>query len=346
MVTVSVKKIAELVQGQVRGNENLPISGITNIEAPLENCITFVTETGRIQDLEATPISCILAPPGSVSEAKTLILTANPKAAWAGLLAFFHPARTYGGRISEKASIHPSAVISDGVTVEAFAVIGERVKVGRGSTVRSNAYLDSDVVIGENTVIHPNVMIYDRTQIGSRVIIHAGSVIGSDGFGYVFSGKEQIKVPQVGNVVIEDDVEIGSNVSIDRATMGSTVIRRGVKLDNLVQVAHNVEIGAHSVASSQVGISGSSKIGSYVILAGQVGIADHCEVGDGAILGAQAGLPSKKKIPPRQIFFGSPARPYDVEKRLLASQPFLSGALKQLRELAKKIEALEKAQAG
>jgi UDP-3-O-[3-hydroxymyristoyl] glucosamine N-acyltransferase len=346
MVTVPVKKIAELVKGEVSGNEALPISGITNIEAPLEHCITFVTDSTRIKELEETPISCILAPPGSASRVKTLILTPHPKAAWAGLLGFFHPPRKYGGRISDRASISPTAVISGGVTVEPFAFIGDRVKIGAGSAVRANAYIDSDVEIGENTVIHPNVTIYDRTQIGSRVIIHAGTVIGSDGFGYVFSGQEQIKVPQVGNVVIEDDVEIGANVSIDRATMGSTVIRRGVKLDNLVQVAHNVEIGAHSVASSQVGISGSSKIGSCVILAGQVGIADHCEVGDGAILGAQAGLPSKKKIPPRQIFFGSPARPYATEKRLLASQPFLADALKQLRDLARRIEALEKNQAG
>ncbi len=343
MPTKSVKEIAALIEGTVSGDESIQVKGITNIDAPLEGCVTFVTEVGRLRDLEETPVVCILAPPGSQSSKKTLILTPHPKIAWARLLVLFHPPRAFSGKISEKAFISSSAVLGQGVTVEPFAFIGERVKIGSGATIRANAYIDSDVTIGANTVIHPNVTIYDRTVIGSRVIIHAGTAIGSDGFGYVFTGKENLKVPQIGNVVIEDDVEIGSNVSIDRATMGSTIIRKGVKIDNLVQIAHNVEMGDHTVASSQVGISGSSKIGKNAILAGQVGIADHCEVGDGAILGAQAGLPTKKKIPPRQIYFGSPARPYDVERKLLASQPFLAETIKQVRELARKIEQLEKA---
>lgn len=343
MITKTVKEIASLIGGTVSGDESLVLKGITNIDAPLEGYVTFVTDAEKIGDLENTGIACILAPPGSQSSKKTLILTAHPKIAWAKLLVLFHPPRTYSGKISDKAFVSPSAVLGQGVTIEPFAFIGERVKVGNGTAIRANAYIDADVTIGENTVIHPSVMIYDRTVIGSRVIIHAGTVIGSDGFGYVFTGKENLKVPQIGNVVIEDDVEIGSNASIDRATMGSTTIRKGVKLDNLVQIAHNVEVGEHSVASSQVGISGSSKIGRNAILAGQVGIADHCEVGDGAILGAQSGLPTKKKIPAKQIYFGSPARPYDVERKLLASQPFLAETVKQVRELARKIERLEKA---
>lgn len=343
MITKTVKEIASLIGGTVSGDESLVLKGITNIDAPLEGYVTFVTDAEKIVDLENTGIACILAPPGSQSSKKTLILTAQPKIAWAKLLVLFHPPRAYSGRVSDKAFVSPSAILGQGVTIEPFAFIGERAKVGNGTAIRANAYIDADVTIGENTVIHPNVMIYDRTVIGSRVIIHAGTVIGSDGFGYVFTGKENLKVPQIGNVVIEDDVEIGSNASIDRATMGSTTIRKGVKLDNLVQIAHNVEVGEHSVASSQVGISGSSKIGRNAILAGQVGIADHCEVGDGAILGAQSGLPTKKKIPPKQIYFGSPARPYDVERKLLASQPFLAETVKQVRELARKIERLEKA---
>lgn len=343
MPTKSASEIAALIEGTVAGNPSTLISGITNIDAPLPGCVTFVSDPAKIQELEETPLACILAPPGSLAAKKTLIITANPKIAWAKLLVFFHPPRVFSGKISEKSFISASAVLGQNVTVEPFAFIGERAKIGNGSTVRANAYIDSDVTIGENTVIHPNVTVYDRAVIGSRVIIHAGTVIGSDGFGYVFTGKENLKVPQIGNVVIEDDVEIGSNVSIDRATMGSTIIRKGVKLDNLVQIAHNVEVGEHSVASSQVGISGSSKIGKNAILAGQVGIADHCEIGDGAILGAQAGLPTKKKIPPKQIYFGSPARPYDVERKLLAAQPFLGETIKQVRELARKIEQLEKA---
>lgn len=342
MKAFTTAEIAGIVQGTVKGNESLEIRGITSIDLPREECITFVGEQELIEDLENTPISCVLAPPGSASREKTLIIVKNPKAAWARLLSLFYPPRAYPGTVSNKAWISPSAQLGEGVTIEPFVYIGERVRIGSRTTIRSNSYVDSDVSIGNNTVIHPNVMIYDRTVIGNGVIIHAGSVIGSDGFGYIFTGTEQVKVPQVGNVVIEDDVEIGSNVSIDRATIGCTIIRKGAKIDNLVQIAHNVEVGEQTVASSQVGISGSSKIGRNVILGGQVGIADHCEVGDGAILGAQAGLPTKKKIPPRQVFFGSPARPYAAEKKLLAAQNFLADTIKLVRELAQRIEALEK----
>ncbi len=342
MTAKTASEIAKLVQGTVVGNENLLIKGIASIDAPQEGFITFINESDRVKDLESTPISCILAPPGTTSSFKTLILTKNPKWSWAQLMSLFYPPRTFSGGVSEKAFISPSASIGEQVTIEPFAFVGDRAKIGKGVTIRANAYIDSDVTIGNCTTIHPNVTIYDHTAVGQRVIIHAGTVIGSDGFGYIFTGKENFKVPQVGNVVIEDDVEIGSNVSIDRATTGSTIIRKGVKIDNLVQIAHNVEVGEHTVASSQVGISGSSKIGKNVILAGQVGIADHCEVGDGVILGAQAGLPSRKKIPPRQIFFGSPARPYEAEKKLLAAQSFLAETIKQVRQLARKIEALEK----
>lgn len=342
MKLITTAEIAQMVRGSLVGEGRLEITGITNIDAPLDGCVTYVNEASRVKHLEQTPISCILAPPGSTSSVKTLILVEHPKIAWARLLSYFHPRRAYSGSISDQSTISPSARLGEKVTIEPFVCIGERVTIGRGTTIRAHTYVDADVSIGDEVVIHPNVTIYDHTVVGHRVIIHAGSVIGSDGFGYVFTGTEHLKVPQVGNVVVEEDVEIGSNVSIDRATIGSTIIRKGAKIDNLVQIAHNVEIGEHSVASSQVGISGSSRIGRNVILAGQVGISDHCEVGDGAILGAQAGLPTKKKIPPRQIFFGSPARPYEAEKKLLAAQNFLAETIRQVRELARKIEALEK----
>jgi len=339
---MKVKEIANLLEGNILGDESLEISGVTSTEFPKEGYLSFVNETGQLQELENSITPCFIAPLESTSKNKTLIRVKNPKKAWAQILSVFCPPRKFKSGVSEKAFVNPSAELASDVTVEPFAFIGERVKIGKGSVIRANSYIDSNVTIGHNTLIHPNVIIYDRTVIGNHVIIHAGTVIGADGFGYVFTGREHYKVPQIGNVVIEDEVEIGSNVSIDRATIGSTVIQKGVKLDNLVQVAHNVQIGQNTVASSQVGISGSSKIGSCVILAGQVGIADHCEIGDGAIIGAQAGLPSRKKIPSQKIYFGSPARPYEVERKILAAQPFLPDAVKRVRELEKKIEELEK----
>jgi UDP-3-O-[3-hydroxymyristoyl] glucosamine N-acyltransferase len=341
MVTMRTRDIAERVGGTVVGDADLNISAITSIDQPQPSAIAYVNEASQLAGLEDSLIACFLAPPGALSRTKTLILVKHPKIAWTRLLPLFHPPRTYPAQVSDKAYVSPFAILGDKVTVEPFAYIGDRAVIGNKTIVRAHAYVDCDVRIGSESVIHPHVTLYDHCVIGNRVVIHAGTVIGSDGFGYVFTGEEHVKVPQVGNVVIEDGVEIGSNVSIDRATIGSTVIKKGAKIDNLVQIAHNVVVGAHTVASSQVGISGSSKIGDFVTLAGQVGIADHCEVGDGAILGAQAGLPSKKKIPPRKIFFGSPARPYEVERKLLAAQPFLADVVKAVRDLAKRLKELE-----
>lgn len=342
---MQIKEIAKIVEGVIQGNDLLDIQGVTSADFPKEGFISFINDPAKIKEAESSLIPCFLAPPETTSDKKTLIIVKNPKKAWAELLTIFCPPRKYKPGISEKAFVSAGVSVDPSATIEPFVFIGERVKIGKGTVVRANAYIDSDVTIAENTLIHPNVMIYDHCVIGSRVIIHAGSVIGADGFGYVFTGREHYKVPQIGNVIIEDEVEIGANVCVDRATMGSTLIQKGVKLDNLVQVAHNVQIGQHSVASSQVGISGSSKVGSYCILAGQVGISDHCEIGDGTIIGAQAGLPTKKKIPPQKIYFGSPARPYEETRKILGSQPFLADTIKKVRELEKRLAEIEKKEA-
>jgi len=341
MSTLSVQEIAALMQGKVQGDPNLTIAGITSIAVPLPGHMAYVNSADQISELEKTALVCLLAPPGSTSEKTTLIIVEQPKICWAKLLSVFHPARAYPAGISEQAHVSPKATIAEGCTIEPFAYIGDNVTVGKGSVIRAHAYIDNQVTIGENTVIHPQVMIYDHTIIGSNVIIHGGTVVGSDGFGYVFADGQQYKVPQIGNVVIEDNVEIGSNTSIDRATMGSTIIQKDAKIDNLVQIAHNVTIGRSTVASSQVGISGSTRVGNNVILAGQVGVADHCDIGDGAIIGAQAGLATKKKIPPKQIYFGSPARPYQESRKILASQAFLHDTVKKVRALEREVAALK-----
>lgn len=338
----TLKELAALVQGTVVGDGNLSISGMTNIENPRSGQLAYLTEPKRLAELEASPISALIVSPDIKSSRKPLIQTANPKLAWAILLGLFNPEKTYSRTISNQAIISKTAKIGKNVTIEPFACVGDGVAIGANSVIRSFAFVDEHSKIGEQTVIHPYVMLYAHTQIGNQVTIHAGTVIGADGFGYVFDGKKQQKIPQVGNVVIEDNVEIGACVTIDRATVGSTMIHEGVKIDNLVQIAHNVEVGAHSCLSAQVGISGSSKIGKWVTMGGRVGLGDHCEIGDQATLGAQAGVPSGKMIPPKQIWIGAPARPYEEMRKQVSAQLRSYETQQLVLELKKRIEVLEK----
>ncbi len=338
----TLAQLAREIQGKVVGDDQIVISGITNVDSPLPGHIAFLEDPSRLKDFEASPIACLIVPKQITSSSKPLIQVENPKLAWAKLLGLFFPPKAFPGTISEKAFIASSASLAKGVTVEAFAYIGEEVEIGAGSVVRPYSYLDRGVRIGENTVLHPHTTLYEDTQVGSRTVIHAGAVIGADGFGYVPSPQGHVKVPQVGNVVIGNDVEIGACTTIDRATMGSTKIGDGVKIDNLVQIAHNVSIGPHTVISAQTGISGSSKIGSFVTMGGRVGLADHVEIGDQAILGAQSGVPTGKKIPEKQIWIGMPARPYQEARKQIAAQLRAAEMMDELKKLRARVEELEK----
>ena len=342
MMEKTLKELANLVQGTVVGNGNVLISGITSIEHPIKGQLAYLTELKQLEKLETTPIAALIVATEIKSSKKPIIQSQNPKLAWAVLLALFNPPENYSKTVSEHAFLAKSAKIGKDVTIEPFAFVGEGVVIGSRSVIRSYAYVDQNTKIGEETVIDSHVVLYSDTQIGNRVVIHAGSIIGADGFGYVFDGQKQTKIPQVGNVIIQDDAEIGACVTIDRATIGSTIIGQGVKIDNLVQIAHNVEIGSHSCLSAQVGISGSSKVGNYVTMGGRVGLGDHCEVGDQATLGAQAGVPSKKVIPPKQIWIGQPARPYEEMRKQVSAQLRSYETQQLVHELKKRIEALEK----
>lgn len=331
-----------MVQGRVVGDGKTAISGITNIDRPLPGHIAFLEDLKRLGEIEATALACLIVPPKIQSSRKPLIQVEQPKVAWARLLNLFFPPHIFPGTVSPQASITPSARLAPGVTVEAFAFIGEGVEIGTGSVIRAYSYLDRGVKVGEKTVVHPHVMVYENTVVGSRCVLHAGAVIGADGFGYVAAPEGQVKIPQVGNVVIEDDVEIGACSTIDRATVGSTRIGRGVKIDNLVQIAHNVSIGPHTVISAQTGISGSSTVGSHVTLGGRVGLADHVEIGDYSMLGAETGVPTGKKIPPKQIWIGAPARPYQEGRKQIAAQWRSAEMLQEIRKLRARVEELEK----
>lgn len=338
----TLNELARLIQGTVIGDGNLKISNITSIEHPKAGSLAYLNEPKRLTEIEQTSVSALIVPLEIKSSKKPLIQASNPKLAWAILLSLFHPEREYSKKISNEALVSKTAQIGKDVTVEPFAFIGENVVIGANSVVRSFAFIDHDSKIGKNSLIHPHVVLYAKTQVGNHVTIHAGAIIGSDGFGYVFDGTKQHKVPQTGNVVIENDVEIGACSTIDRATVESTIIHEGVKIDNLVQIGHNVEVGAHSCLSAQVGISGSSKIGKLVTMGGRVGLGDHCEIGDQATLGAQTGVPSRKSIPPNQIWIGTPARPYSEMKKQVSAQLRSYETQQLVLELKKRIEALEK----
>jgi UDP-3-O-[3-hydroxymyristoyl] glucosamine N-acyltransferase len=338
----SLQELAVLVQGKVVGDGNTKVSSLTSVDLPKAGSLTFVTDNRGLKEAEVGAFAAIICPEDKAPESKPAIQSKLPKLAWAVLLGLFHPPQTFSGTISKQASVAPSARLGKNVTVEAFAVIGEHVTIDNGAAIRAHAFVDDHSQIGEASVIHPYVMIYRNTVIGKRVVIHAGTVVGTDGFGYVFDGVKQAKVPQIGNVVIEDDVEIGSASAIDRATVGSTTIHKGVKIDNLVQIAHNCDIGEHTCLSAQVGISGSSKVGKFVTMGGRCGLGDHTEVGDQAILGAQTGLPSGKKIPSKQIWIGAPARPYQEMRRQVGAQLRSYETQQLVAELKKRVEELEK----
>lgn len=311
-----IVKISELVRGQLRGDASLVIEDAAGLEEAGPKDISFVKDEKNMSLFKHTNAGATIVPKGTTSNGKTTIEVENPLLAFSLVLQKIAEARTFTPK-----GIHPTAYISP------KAIIGKNVSVGPQCSVEDEAVLEDHVIlmgnnyighqskIGTATKIYPQVVIRERVQIGSNCIIHSGTVIGSDGFGYFFGNGKHNKIPQIGNVVIEDEVEIGSCSTIDRATTGTTRIGRGSKIDNLVQVAHNVKVGPGSILVAQVGIAGSTTLEEGVILGGQVGVADHTYVGKGTQVGAQSGI--KGHIKPGSILFGSPAQPIkDTLKQL------------------------------
>ena len=341
-VKKTAEEFAKLVGGTVIGDGKTLIEGITNFENPLKGHISFVQDEKGFRTLEASEISCMIVPKQITQSSKVLIQVEYPKRAWAQILREIFPARKFPGTISPLASIAKTAKLGKNITIEPFVTVGENVVLGDHAVLCSHVFVGENVKIGANSVIHPNVTVYENSDLGKNVVIHAGTVIGADGFGYVATPGAHEKLPQIGNVVIEDDVEIGACSTIDRAAIGSTRIGQGCKIDNLVQIAHNVAIGPHTVISAQTGISGSCKIGSHVTMGGSVGVGDHVEIGDWTMVGAGAGFPSNKKVPGKQIYFGQPARPYAEMRRQFGAQLRSAETLDDVRALKKRVAELEK----
>jgi UDP-3-O-[3-hydroxymyristoyl] glucosamine N-acyltransferase len=334
-----LKELAEWVGGKVIGDEEVEISGVGPIEAARHGEITFIASSKYLPKLAETNASAIVVSATVTTANKPLLCVDNPYLAFTKILSLFFQETYQPKGIDPNAWISPSARLGEEMTVFPFVYIGDRCRIKDRVTLYPGVYVGEDSSIGEESILYPNVTVYPRTVIGKRVILHGGVVVGSDGFGYVKEGKKNVKILQVGSVEIEDDVEIGANTTIDRAALGKTIIRRGVKIDNLVQVAHNVVIGEDSIIVAQVGISGSTKIGSNVTLAGQVGLVDHIEIGDNVMVGAQAGVTND--LAPNQAYVGSPALPHREFLRAVTVFPKLPEMRRTLIEIEKRLKRIE-----
>lgn len=339
-MNASLYEIAQVVQGVVIGDETLRVSSLSPIDNILANSLVFAEGDENIKQAEASEATAILVNQQTRAIKKPVIQVSNPLKAFIALLNHFYPP------LRPNTGLHPTAVIADDVHLGQHVSIGPYVVIEAGSRIGDNCVIKAhvsigrDVEIGCDAIIHPHVTIYDGCQIGHRVYIHASSVIGADGFGYTPDEGRHLKVPHIGNVVIGDDVEIGANTVIDRATMGSTIVGQGTKIDNLVQVAHSVKLGQHNVLCAFTGIAGSTTTGNHVVFAANVGVSDHVRIDDEVILGARTGVPPKKHLKKGNVYLGNPARPKQkaIEQELAANRiPFIR---KQLKSLSERVERL------
>ncbi|MBP9733125.1 MAG: UDP-3-O-(3-hydroxymyristoyl)glucosamine N-acyltransferase [Candidatus Omnitrophica bacterium] len=335
---LTLAQIAAMVGGEAVGNSDFRVSGACGIQEAGPAEITFLKDVKYLPLLQKSRAGAVLVGRDSAYRDKPVIVVDHPAQAFLQVLTIWTTGREDLARtgIHPTAFIDPTAMIGANVYVGAQTVIGERSRVADGATLMAGTVIGDDCVIGKDTLIYENVTVRDRSLIGDRVVLHAGVVIGADGFGYEnFAGK-YVKVPQRGNVRIEDDVEIGANSCVDRARFGTTVIKRGTKIDNLVQIAHNVEIGEDCLVIAQVGIAGSAKLGDGVILAGQVGVVGHVKVGTRAIIGAQSGVFTD--VPDGSILLGSPPLPIREEKERIIYISRLPKLFKDFKEIQKKLQ--------
>jgi len=337
--SVTVGQVAAFAKGTLIGPSDLAVSGVAGLADAGPNDLSFVADAASVRGALSTRAAALLVPQPIEQLACAQIVVAHPALAMAQIVEeFFVPKRQALGLLQP---IHrgKDVTIGNGVSVWPFVTLCDRVSIGHRTTLYPNVFIGEGSVIGEDCVLHPNVTIREMVTIGNRVIIHAGTVVGSDGFGYLQEGGRHHKIPQVGTVVIEDDVELGANVTVDRATFGKTIIRRGTKVDNLVQIAHNVEVGEHNILVSQVGIAGSSKTGHHVIIGGQAGISDHVTIGDLAMIAARSGL--NRDVPPKEVVAGAPAQPRLEWLKSMAIVAKLPELRQQVKAMEDRLKALE-----
>jgi UDP-3-O-[3-hydroxymyristoyl] glucosamine N-acyltransferase len=337
-----VSELARLLGGQHQGSGDAEIDGIAGLASAGPGDLAFVDGAAALEQANQSGAGCFLIPLTAELPGKTTILTSHPKLALIKAAQMLLQAR----RIA--AGVHPTAVIAEGaslardVSVGAHTVVDEGANLAQRTQVGAGVFIGRGVEVGADCVIHPRVTLYPNVRIGDRVIIHSGTVIGADGFGYVFAEGRHQKFPQLGRVLIEEDVEIGANTTIDRGSLGDTIIGQGSKIDNLVQIAHNVRVGRHCVIAAQVGIAGSVHIGDYVMFGGQAGIGDRARIEDQAVVGGQAGVLPGKRVPRGSALWGTPARPMTEYKATYAQIANLPKLARKIEELAQQLGAKSK----
>ena len=345
-MSITLKELADFCDAKiVGGNSSCVIDSAADITSAQLGQVTQLTNskyTKHLQNSNAT--ACFIAEGfavDNVPESLALLVCADPEMSFIKATEFLHPATIYPVQIAPQAIIGANVSLADDVYIGPYAVIGANSSIGKGSVILAGAYLGNNVSIGENCRIYPYAVIYDDVVLGNHVIIHSGAIIGADGFGYKFRNHQHVKVPQVGNVVINDNVEIGANTCVDRGALGSTVIGKGSKIDNLVQIGHNNKIGQHVIMCGLTGVSGSCQIDDYAILAGSSGIADHVNIGTGAVVMARSGVAGDVKAGAQ--VFGSPAKDKKTAYKEQIALSKLPELLKKVKLLEEKIQALEQA---
>ncbi|MDH7500052.1 MAG: UDP-3-O-(3-hydroxymyristoyl)glucosamine N-acyltransferase [candidate division NC10 bacterium] len=338
---MKLSDLADALSCQLQGEGGIEIKGVAGLREAEEGDLTFVANPRYLKHLEETRASAIILSFSDPPSTRPTLRTENPYLAFAKALRILHPPALPSPGIHPSACLEEGVRLGEGVSIGALTFVGRGAEIGEGSILFPQVHVGRGSRIGKGCLLYPQVMIREGVCIGDRVIIHSGAVLGSDGFGYAKDQEGHYhKIPQIGGVLIEDEVEIGANVTIDRATLGQTRIGRGTKIDNLVQIAHNVEIGQDTILIAQVGIAGSTKLGNRVTLAGQVGLIGHLEIGDDCVVGSQSGVVEDLK--PGSVVTGSPAIPHPLFRRMVVSLPRVPEMLKTLRDLKKRLEELEK----
>jgi UDP-3-O-[3-hydroxymyristoyl] glucosamine N-acyltransferase len=331
-------ELADALQARLDGDPTRVVTGVAPLDSAGPDQISFLTDRRYGDAARASRAGAFVAPAGVSDLPGPTLHCDAPQQALIALLRLFHPPAPVPAGVDRTAVVAPDARVEPSATVGPLCVIEAGAVVGPGVRLHALVHVGAGVEIGEGTVVYPHASLREGVRVGRRVVIHAGAVLGADGFGFAFDGSAHRKIPQVGGVVIEDDVEIGANTTIDRATFGHTIVRRGTKIDNLVQIGHNVEIGEHSLLIAQVGIAGSSRLGRGVVLAGQVGVADHVTIGDGVMAGAQSGIASD--LEPGARVLGSPVQPIAQARRMMVASTRLPELLQRVRALEQQLARL------
>lgn len=341
--TRTVRELAALVGGEVSGDPDREIRGVSGLSEAGPAELSFYGNPRYRKQLSTTRAGAVLvAEPLPPREGTTFIQVPNPHLAYARIAQHFHPAPVHPAGVSPRAQVDPSASVDPTATVLGLATVEKGAVIGARTVLHPGVYVGEDARVGEDCVLYPNVVVRERCVVGNRCILHPGAVVGADGFGFAFdpSTLTHVKIPQAGIARLEDEVELGANTCVDRATFGETVVGRGAKLDNLVQIAHNVKVGPLAILCAQVGISGTSEVGAGTVLAGQVGVVGHIRVGDRVRVGAQSGV--AQDVEDGQSVSGTPAMPHQEWLRASAAIKQLTALTREVRELRKRLSALEK----